>query len=61
MTAPLRVGLAGPATIRALLNYGIRCGIGESARWNGMVSAGRFRLTAADGSFALTGDTCASA
>lgn len=29
---PVRVGVAGPASIRALLNYGKRCGIGNSIR-----------------------------
>jgi len=29
---PVRVGVAGPASIRTLLNYGRRCGIGNSIR-----------------------------
>ena len=29
---PVRVGVAGPATIRALINYGLRCGIGNSLK-----------------------------
>lgn len=29
---PVRVGVAGPATIRTLFNYGVRCGIGNSIR-----------------------------
>jgi methylenetetrahydrofolate reductase (NADPH) len=32
LTLPVRVGVAGPASIRALLNYGRRCGIGNSLR-----------------------------
>jgi methylenetetrahydrofolate reductase (NADPH) len=32
IAAPVRVGLAGPATVRTLLNYGIRCGVGNSLR-----------------------------
>lgn len=32
VTLPVRVGVAGPASIRALLNYGRRCGIGNSLR-----------------------------
>ena len=32
LTLPIRVGVAGPASIRALLNYGRRCGIGNSLR-----------------------------
>jgi methylenetetrahydrofolate reductase (NADPH) len=32
VTLPVRVGVAGPASIRALLNYGKRCGIGNSIR-----------------------------
>lgn len=29
VTLPVRIGLAGPATVRTLLNYGKRCGIGD--------------------------------
>jgi methylenetetrahydrofolate reductase (NADPH) len=29
---PVRVGVAGPATLRTLLNYGVRCGVGNSIR-----------------------------
>lgn len=32
VTLPVRVGVAGPTSIRTLLNYGIRCGIGHSLR-----------------------------
>jgi methylenetetrahydrofolate reductase (NADPH) len=32
VAAPVRVGVAGPATVRALLNYAVRCGIGNSIR-----------------------------
>jgi methylenetetrahydrofolate reductase (NADPH) len=32
LTLPVRVGVAGPASIRALLNYAVRCGIGNSIR-----------------------------
>jgi methylenetetrahydrofolate reductase (NADPH) len=32
VAAPVRVGVAGPARIRALLAYGVRCGIGNSLR-----------------------------
>jgi len=32
VTLPVRIGLAGPATVRTLLNYGTRCGIGDSLR-----------------------------
>ncbi len=32
VTAPVRVGVAGPASVRALLGYAARCGIGESIR-----------------------------
>ena len=32
VTLPVRVGVAGPASIRALLNFGKRCGIGNSLR-----------------------------
>ena len=29
---PLRVGLAGPASVRTLINFGLRCGVGASLR-----------------------------
>ena len=29
---PVRVGVAGPASLRTLINYGIRCGVGPSLR-----------------------------
>jgi methylenetetrahydrofolate reductase (NADPH) len=32
IAAPVRVGVAGPATVRALLGYAARCGIGKSIR-----------------------------
>jgi len=32
VTAPIRIGLAGPTPLRKLLQLGIRCGIGESLR-----------------------------
>jgi methylenetetrahydrofolate reductase (NADPH) len=32
VTLPVRVGVAGPATVRTLINYGMRCGIGDSLR-----------------------------
>jgi methylenetetrahydrofolate reductase (NADPH) len=32
VAAPVRVGVAGPARVRALIAYGIRCGIGNSLR-----------------------------
>jgi methylenetetrahydrofolate reductase (NADPH) len=32
VTLPVRVGLAGPAKVRTLLNYGMRCGVGDSLR-----------------------------
>jgi len=32
LALPVRIGLAGPARIRTLLNYGLRCGIGDSLR-----------------------------
>lgn len=30
--SPVRVGLAGPASVRTLLNFGVRCGVGSSLR-----------------------------
>jgi methylenetetrahydrofolate reductase (NADPH) len=32
VATPVRVGVAGPATVRALLGYAARCGIGDSVR-----------------------------
>jgi methylenetetrahydrofolate reductase (NADPH) len=32
ISAPLRVGLAGPADLRTLLKYGLYCGVGNSIR-----------------------------
>ena len=32
VSLPVRVGVAGPATVRALIHYGMRCGIGNSLR-----------------------------
>ncbi|HEX7926853.1 MAG TPA: methylenetetrahydrofolate reductase, partial [bacterium] len=32
IAAPVRVGVAGPASLRTLINYGLRCGIGNSLR-----------------------------
>ena len=32
VAAPVRVGVAGPATVRALLNFAMRCGVGNSVR-----------------------------
>lgn len=32
VTLPIRVGVAGPATVRALLTYAMRCGIGASMK-----------------------------
>ncbi len=32
IAAPVHIGVAGPANVRTLLNYGIRCGIGNSLR-----------------------------
>ena len=30
VTLPVRIGMAGPSTVRTLLSYGARCGIGKS-------------------------------
>ena len=32
VTLPIRVGVAGPASVRALLGYAVRCGIGASMK-----------------------------
>lgn len=46
---PVRVGVAGPATIRALLNYGMRCGIGNSLRAVGTQAISLTRLVVQQG------------
>jgi len=46
---PVRVGVAGPATIRALLNYGLRCGIGNSLRAVGTQAISLTRLVVQQG------------
>ncbi len=46
---PVRVGVAGPATIRSLLNYGMRCGIGESLRAIGTQAISLTRLVVQHG------------
>jgi methylenetetrahydrofolate reductase (NADH) len=46
---PVRVGVAGPATIRALLNYGMRCGIGNSLRAVGTQAISLTRLVVQHG------------
>lgn len=52
---PVRVGVAGPATIRALLNYGLRCGIGNSMRALGSQAISLTRLLAQQGPEAVVG------
>ena len=52
---PVRVGIAGPATIRTLLNYGLRCGIGNSMRALGAQAASLGRLLAQQGPDAVVG------
>ncbi len=41
---PVRVGVAGPASVRTLLNYGMRCGIGNSIRVLGSQAISLTRL-----------------
>ena len=49
VTAPVRVGVAGPATVRTLLGYGLRCGIGNSIRALGSHTSSLTRLLAEHG------------
>jgi methylenetetrahydrofolate reductase (NADPH) len=49
VSIPVRVGVAGPATIRALLNYGLRCGIGSSLRAVGTQAISLTRLVVQQG------------
>jgi methylenetetrahydrofolate reductase (NADPH) len=46
---PVRVGVAGPATLRTLVNYGMRCGIGNSIRALGSQALSLTRLLAQHG------------
>lgn len=41
---PVRVGVAGPATLRTLLAYGVRCGVGNSIRALGSQAISLTRL-----------------
>lgn len=49
VTIPVRVAVAGPASIRALLNYGMRCGIGNSLRAIGTQAISLTRLVVQQG------------
>lgn len=49
IAAPVRVGVAGPATVRTLLNYGARCGVGASMRALRTQAISLPRLLAQDG------------
>jgi methylenetetrahydrofolate reductase (NADPH) len=49
VTTPVRVGVAGPATVRALINYGLRCGIGNSLRAIGSQAISLPRLVVQQG------------
>jgi len=49
VSIPVRVGVAGPATIRALLNYGMRCEIGNSLRAVGTQAISLTRLVVQQG------------
>jgi len=49
VTLPVRVGVAGPATVRTLLAYGVRCGIGNSLRAIGSQAISLTRIVAQHG------------
>ena len=49
VTLPVRVGVAGPATVRTLLGYGMHCGIGNSMRALGSQAISLTRLLAQQG------------
>jgi methylenetetrahydrofolate reductase (NADPH) len=49
VTLPLRVGVAGPATVRTLLGYAMRCGIGNSIRALGSQAISLTRMLARQG------------
>lgn len=49
LTLPVRVGVAGPSTVRTLIHYGMRCGIGNSLRALGSHGISLTRLLAQHG------------
>lgn len=49
VTLPVRVGVAGPATVRTLLSYAMRCGIGASMKALGSRPVSLNRLLARHG------------
>ncbi|MCC6608471.1 MAG: methylenetetrahydrofolate reductase [Burkholderiales bacterium] len=49
VTLPVRVGVAGPASVRTLLAYGARCGIGNSLRAIGSQAISLTRIVAQQG------------
>ncbi|RPH61727.1 MAG: metFprotein [Burkholderiales bacterium] len=49
VSLPVRVGVAGPATVRTLLSYSIRCGIGASMKALGSRPVSLTRLLARHG------------
>lgn len=49
IAAPVRLGVAGPASVRTLLHYGLRCGIGNSLRALGTQGQSLARLLANHG------------
>lgn len=49
IVVPVRVGVAGPASVRTLLNYGARCGVGASMRALRTQAISLPRLLAQDG------------
>jgi len=58
---PVRVGVAGPATIRTLLNYGQRCGVGNSIRALKSQATSLTRLVGQQGPDAVVDRIAASA
>ena len=49
VTAPVRIGLAGPASITTLMKYALRCGIGNSTRALGIRGTAIARLLTESG------------
>jgi methylenetetrahydrofolate reductase (NADPH) len=49
VTLPVRVGAAGPATVRTLLAYAVRCGIGASMKALGTRPVSLTRMLARQG------------
>ena len=53
---PVRVGVAGPASLASLMKFALRCGVGNSIRALSIHGAAIARLTATGDPLAMLGD-----